>query len=106
MPDPIRATLLIDPAALPVSGSPDISRLADELRSLIGELRERLNADSRIAVGEREAAAMLGLSGRMLQELRGRNEGPPYVRVGTRIVYGTETLRGWLAEREVRSRIA
>lgn len=49
-----------------------------------------------LAVGEREAARLLGVSTRTLFNWRVDGRGPRFVRIGARILYGTDELRRWL----------
>jgi predicted DNA-binding transcriptional regulator AlpA len=46
-----------------------------------------------------EAAAYVGLSTWTLDKLRSRGGGPPYIKLGRRVVYLIEDLNGWLATR-------
>ena len=48
-----------------------------------------------------EAAEFLGLSVNTLNGWRRDREGPPYFKVGSRVVYSVEDLRTWLASRRV-----
>ncbi len=48
----------------------------------------------------REAARELRLGVRTLDRWRSQNAGPPFVRVGRRVFYRVEAIRGWLAARE------
>lgn len=50
-----------------------------------------------------EAARFLGVSPETLPQWRVRGNGPPFVRVGRRVVYRRATLERWLQEREVTS---
>ena len=49
-----------------------------------------------LAVGERDAARLLGVSTRTLFNWRVDGRGPRFVRIGARILYGTDELRRWL----------
>jgi len=51
-----------------------------------------------LAVGRREAAAMLGISERLLWTWT-NSKTIPHVRIGTRVLYPVEQLRLWLEER-------
>lgn len=50
-----------------------------------------------------EAAEYLGLSPATLETLRTRGGGPPFVKLGRRVVYRQEDLKAWLARRLRRS---
>ena len=55
-------------------------------------------------VRRREAAAYAGVSAGFLEKAAVRGDGPPFIKVGTRlVVYDREMLDRWLAERSVRS---
>jgi len=49
-----------------------------------------------LAVGEREASRLIGVSSRTLYAWRSTGIGPPYRRIGGRILYGIDGLREWL----------
>lgn len=51
-----------------------------------------------LAVGRREAAAMLGISERLLWTWTNAKT-IPHVRIGTRVLYPVAQLRSWLEER-------
>lgn len=51
-----------------------------------------------IAVGRREAAAMLGISERLLWTWT-NTKTIPHARIGARVLYPVEGLRKWLEER-------
>lgn len=51
-----------------------------------------------IAVGETEAARLLGIGPRTLVKLRQAGE-IPYARIRSRVVYSVADLRRWIAER-------
>ena len=70
------------------------STLAD-VRALLTEIRGRMDADSRLAVSAKEAAAMLGCSDRTLQ-----NHSVPSFQIGGRRLYSLATLREWIREQE------
>jgi hypothetical protein len=50
-----------------------------------------------------EAAAYLGLSMSLLEKLRVRGDGPPYAKVGARVIYLPEDLDAFVRGRRVRS---
>lgn len=52
-------------------------------------------------VDERGASPFVGLSPATLRTLRSRGGGPPYAKVGKRVVYRVADLRSWLARRVV-----
>ena len=52
--------------------------------------------------GPAEAARYLGLSPKTLQRMRVTGEGPPYVKVGRRVIYDRLDLDGWAAKRKRR----
>jgi hypothetical protein len=52
----------------------------------------------RLAVGEAEAARIVGLSQRALWSLRASGKGPAYRRAGRRVLYPIDGLRAWLGE--------
>lgn len=55
---------------------------------------------SALLVDERDAAELLSLTPRTLQEWRRRGEGPPHVRVSSRCIrYRIVDLEEWAAER-------
>lgn len=51
-----------------------------------------------LAVGRKEAAAMLGISERLLWTWTNAKT-IPHVRIGTRVLYPVEELRRWLEDR-------
>lgn len=65
-----------------------------------------LAMDQRTALGVREAAACAGISHQMLYKLWERGEGPRYFFIGTRRLIRAETLREWIARREVEANVA
>ncbi len=52
----------------------------------------------RLALRPREAARALGIGERLLWSITNRGE-IPHVRIGRAIIYPTDALRGWLADR-------
>jgi hypothetical protein len=50
-----------------------------------------------LAVSEREAARLIGVTPRTLYARRGDGSGPPWRRLGGRILYPIDGLRAWLA---------
>lgn len=100
MPDSLRipAVVTIDPAALP-GPSPELAGVLADVRRLLGDVRARLDTDSRIALTEREAAGSIGVSASLLAQMRARGEGPPYAKLGSRVIYPADGLREWLAAR-------
>ena len=54
------------------------------------------------ALNEKQASAYIGMSASFLQKdrmngtLQGRNPGPPYAKLGKRVVYFREDLDAWL----------
>jgi len=52
----------------------------------------------------REAARFLGFSTSYLRQKRMRNEGPPFLRIGTAVRYCPEDLTAWLAAHRVETR--
>lgn len=81
-----------------ISNSASTSEEASSGRRIVGGLA----MDQRILVGVREAAAMLGISPRMVHELVRTGE-LPSVRIGARRLFRPETLKAWAAEREKRT---
>jgi excisionase family DNA binding protein len=53
----------------------------------------------RVVLTTDQAAAYLGLSPTTLETLRTRGGGPPFVKLGRRVVYRSEDLAHWLAHR-------
>jgi len=49
-----------------------------------------------LAVGEREASRLIGVSGRTVFNWRSTGIGPPFKRVGSRILYPVAALNDWL----------
>lgn len=45
-----------------------------------------------ISMGTKEAAEYLGVSEDLLKKLRGQGEGPPYAKIGQRVVYRKDHL--------------
>jgi excisionase family DNA binding protein len=54
-------------------------------------------------LNQSEAAKILGLSTRTLERLRLTGEGPPFAKLGRRVLYRPADLNAWVAERIVRS---
>lgn len=50
-----------------------------------------------------EVATRLGLSISYLNKLRVEGGGPPFVKIGTRVIYDGADLNAWLASRKQRS---
>jgi predicted DNA-binding transcriptional regulator AlpA len=53
-------------------------------------------------LGEPRVAELLGCSRRLLQKMRAKQSGPPYLRIGHargRVVYPVAALREWIAVR-------
>lgn len=61
----------------------------------------RLNKEDRL-LSESRAAALLGISVSKLQQMRFKNEGPPYIKLGISVKYEANTLRSWNRGREIR----
>jgi len=57
----------------------------------------------RVVLTTDQAGAFLGLSPTTLETLRTRGGGPPFVKLGRRVVYRSEDLAHWLAQRVRRS---
>ena len=49
----------------------------------------------------RKAAEYCGLSKSLFDKMRGRGEGPAFIRIGTAVVYSTDDLDTWLSARRV-----
>ena len=49
------------------------------------------------------AAKMLGMSSRTLEKWRGLGTGPPYLKLGRRVLYSTTELETWLKSRRRQS---
>jgi predicted DNA-binding transcriptional regulator AlpA len=104
-------------ASTPANMSPEIVQLAEALAHLVA--KAQAGADTRqLAPAEqepppaliapngeellttRQAASMLGLSGRTLEGFRLKGGGPPYKQLGGRTVrYQANELRAWIASR-------
>ena len=56
-----------------------------------------------IAVDEKTAAALTGVSVSSLQKMRMRGDGPPYAKMGQRVRYQPDALRRWVEQHVVRS---
>jgi hypothetical protein len=98
MADPIRATVLIDAdalAALGTSQPAETAAILADLRKLLAEVRDRLDADARIMVDAAGAEKLTGVCERSL-----RNHRCPFVRIGSRRLYRIEALKAWAAQRE------
>lgn len=54
-------------------------------------------------VDQQRAAAYIGIPERSLESMRFRGNGPPYYKIGHRVVYDTGDLDVWLAARRVTS---
>lgn len=54
-----------------------------------------------LVVDEARAAKMLDISKRTLQRLRDSGGGPPFIRIGRRVLYRTASLQEWLAAKEL-----
>lgn len=54
--------------------------------------------EPRLAVGESEAAQMLGISARNLWSLRVSGNGPRHRRAGRRVLYAVADLHAWLEQ--------
>ena len=50
----------------------------------------------------RQAAAYLRISPRTLHRMRETGDGPPYSKVGRKVIYDIVELDGWMAERKQR----
>jgi len=63
--------------------------------------KNSLSADPDALLDANAAARTLGVSLRALEAWRAQGAGPPYVRIGRRLVrYRRETLRAWVAQCE------
>lgn len=51
----------------------------------------------------REASAYLGVSASLLEKMRVRGDGPPYAKLGARVIYLREDLDQLMKARRVRS---
>jgi predicted DNA-binding transcriptional regulator AlpA len=51
----------------------------------------------------REAAALVGVSASLLNLMRVRGDGPPFIKFGGRVLYDREDLLEYAATRKVRS---
>ena len=54
-------------------------------------------------LGQAQAAIYAGVSERTLENLRQRGDGPPFAKIGRRVVYPLAGLDAWLTEHLVRS---
>ena len=54
-------------------------------------------------VNEFRVAEITGLAVGTLRNWRCRGEGPPFIKMGTRVRYSVKSIEAWMAEREVRS---
>lgn len=61
------------------------------------------SVDERTVLPTEHAAAYLGLSPKTLETLRTRGGGPPFLKLGRRVVYRKSDLELWLAQRVRRS---
>jgi hypothetical protein len=50
-------------------------------------------------INQKQAAEHMGLPERSLENFRLRGGGPPYFKIGARVVYDTAELDSWLAAR-------
>jgi hypothetical protein len=50
-------------------------------------------------INQRQAAERLGIPERSLESARGRGNGPPFYKIGQRVVYDTDELDAWLVAR-------
>jgi len=64
---------------------------------------EQQLTDERVVLTTEQAGAFLGLSPTTLETLRTRGGGPPFVKLGRRVVYHGDDLARWLADRVRRS---
>jgi predicted DNA-binding transcriptional regulator AlpA len=64
--------------------------------------RQRIAAHLSRKLSVREAAAYLGLSGSALNKTRLNGSGPPYLKLGRRVVYDLQDIEAWVAERKRR----
>ena len=63
-------------------------------RSLVG-------VDGPHLVTAEEAAVFCRVTPKVLRNWRGRGEGPPWIKLGRRVVYRRESVLDWLAQREI-----
>lgn len=66
----------------------------------MGSMASAIEALPRL-LGTDEAAPIVGVSAQTLHDWRQADKGPPYLRVGRKIVYLREDLDAWLAARRV-----
>jgi predicted DNA-binding transcriptional regulator AlpA len=69
----------------------------DRYQSVVRRPEER--EPEPLAVGEAQAAKLLGVSARHLWELRKRGEGPRHARIGNAVRYSVAELNRYLADR-------
>ncbi len=54
-------------------------------------------------VDTRQAAELIGMSKRTLEKWRGEGTGPPFLKLGRRVLYSVADLEEWLRSRRRRS---
>ncbi len=54
-------------------------------------------------VDTRQAAELIGMSRRTLEKWRGEGTGPPFLKLGRRVLYSVADLEEWLRSRRRRS---
>ena len=63
------------------------------------------SSPARLLLSEREAAAVMGVSVRLMLDLR-NNDGLPFVRIGARVMYRPADLAAWVDGRRTSSTTA
>ncbi len=63
----------------------------------------RRQSSDRPNVDTRRAAELLGMSRRTLEKWRGEGNGPPFLKLGRRVLYATADLEAWVRSRRRRS---
>ena len=65
--------------------------------------RSAAPAAARSNVDTRRAAELLGMSNRTLEKWRGQGTGPPFLKLGRRVLYSVVDLEEWIRSRRRRS---
>lgn len=77
---------------------PDLDKLADAVADRVMERIGGGGDERPECMSTRELAAMIGLGEITLQQMRHRGEGPPFVKLGRRVIYRRADVDAWLAE--------
>ena len=103
--DPLRRAFL-EAAEQAAAAFRELRNAVEALNPIAGAITAHINlAEAPVPavqphyLNRKDAAAHVGLSGRTLEKLAIEGGGPPFSKVGTRVLYNVELLNEWMRSR-------